>query len=275
LKGNAIWFLVGIVVFILIAALTRSLYSHSNPAGSIEQGSFSTVTAKDSSELKIVSWNLHRGEHLDDIIATLKNSDELQDADFILVQEIDAKGIQALAMSLEYNYAFSPAVYSREHDDEFGVGILSKWSLSDAKTVRLPNWLPRLAEERNAIKATATNGDRTLIVYSVHTDVIRMEPQAKFLAEEAGSQDNKIIVGGDFNTWRKSSIDALESTMQEIGLERLSTNAGNTFVNFGVPFTLDHIFSSTVKDYSSGVYYDTDASDHFPLWAVIKLPSQE
>ena len=31
--------------------------------------------------------------------------------------------------------------------------------------------------------------------------------------------------------------------------------------------TLDHIFSGEVLEYQAGVFRDTDASDHYPVWA--------
>ncbi len=54
--------------------------------------------------------------------------------------------------------------------------------------------------------------------------------------------------------------------MAEIGLKRLSKGAGYTFEWAAFKFTLDHIYS-TLGDYRSGVYRQTNASDHYPVWA--------
>lgn len=88
-------------------------------------------------------------------------------------------------------------------------------------------------------------------------------------------QNDPVILGGDFNTWQPASIIHLENVLTGIGLERLSRGTGYTLENGGIPFILDHIVSKDGLDYKSGVYRQTEASDHYPIWADIKFDFEE
>ena len=79
------------------------------------------------------------------------------------------------------------------------------------------------------------------------------------------------LSGGDFNSLTKGSVAYLEERFRQNGLERLSKNTGCTFQYFGIKLTLDHIFASAVEEFEAGVWRDTEASDHYPVWAKIKI----
>ena len=100
---------------------------------------------------------------------------------------------------------------------------------------------------------------------------MRGESQVEFLGRDVDGKDNIIILGGDFNTWLPDSIATLDDQMGIIGLKRLSKGTGYTFEWAGLKFTLDHIFSKGVLDYQAGVFRQTNASDHYPVWIEISV----
>ena len=84
-------------------------------------------------------------------------------------------------------------------------------------------------------------------------------------------QDKNVIVGGDFNSLTPGSIDYLEREFGKSGLARISSGTGPTFNYRGLQLTLDHLFSSPFEIFGSGVWRDTGISDHYPVWAEIRL----
>lgn len=266
----------GLTLFLILAFVwMRSIGNRSNPEGASTQGNYTNGTEKFDGTLKIVTWNLHYGTKLDQIISTLETTRELKDADFLLLQEIDADGVETLAKALQFNYFYAPSVFNDERQTEYGDAVLSKWPLHDPEKIRLPNILPGLAENRNAVNAVASVGGRDIRIYSAHMDVIWMEHQGKFMADEMTKQNDPVILGGDFNTWQPASIIHLEKILAGTGMERLSRGTGYTFERLGVPFTLDHIVSNDGLDYNAGVYRQTDASDHYPVWAILEFDFEE
>ena len=175
---------------------------------------------------------------------------------------------------LRYNYIFYPTVFSRKRQNEFGLAILSKWALEDPEKILLPNWFPGWIENRYAIKADVALQDKKVTVYNTHLDLAWMEPQGKFLAEAMTKQEDTVILGGDFNTWRPGSISYLERKLNHAGLERLTEGTGHTFEFNNLKFTLDHIFSMKGFNASAETYRQTGASDHYPVWVEIELQEE-
>jgi endonuclease/exonuclease/phosphatase family metal-dependent hydrolase len=253
----------------------KHILNYGDPQGPSQQASYADSAQALGAALRVVTWNLHFGQNLDRIIATLETSGKLQGADLLLLQEINADGVDKIARSLHYNYAYVPTVYSRQRGKEFGIAILSRWPLKESQRIPLPNWFPGWIENRYAIRAVASVGGREVAVYTVHMDLLWMEPQSQFLAEEMGEEPGPSILGGDFNTWRPSSVFSLENDMTGIGMDRLTNATGYTFQFSNFHSTLDHIFSAAGLHHTSGVYLDTNASDHYPLWAEISIDAQK
>ncbi len=229
---------------------------------------------------RVVTWNLHYAEKLDSVFAALEDVQQLQGADIILLQEMNIEAVEEISKRLHYNYIFYPAATHRQRREEYGNAILSKWPLSDPAKIVLPNWLPDWLQSRNAARATISLGGMEIVVYSAHFDTVWMVPrwagtQGEYLAEEAGHRDQFVILAGDFNTWTQGSIATLESGLESAGLKRLSKGKGYTFESSGLKLTLDHIFSGEVPEYQSGVFRETDASDHYPVWADLVMPDAD
>jgi endonuclease/exonuclease/phosphatase family metal-dependent hydrolase len=254
----------------------RALEDYSDAQGPRYTGAYAPPGRNFNGRLRVVTWNLFYGERLEQAIQTIKDAPELRDADVLLLQEIDAAGVETLAERLGYNYLFYPAILDHHRRVEYGDAILSKWPLSQPTKTILPVFLPGWLEGRISASANLSIGDKEITVYSTHLDITWMifqrgETQAQALRKAAGATGRFTIIGGDFNTWNLPSIRNLERQMGKIGLERLSEGAGYTFEWNGLKLTLDHIFSETGLDVRSGVYRQTEASDHFPVWAEIKF----
>lgn len=257
----------------------RALGDYTDPAGPLYEGSHAEEVGDFDGILRVVTWNMFYGDKLEQAIETLEDVPELRDADILLFQEIDAVGVETIAQRLHYNYVFYPAILDHHRRIEYGDAILSKWPLSSPTKIVLPVFIPGWLESRISTSATVFLGGKEITVYSTHLDITWMifmqrESQAEFLSRIAGEKDNFIILGGDFNTWNPASIVNLDKQMGKLGLIRLSKGAGYTFEWAGLQFFLDHVYSTDVLDYQSGVYRQTNASDHYPVWAQMSIDTR-
>lgn len=265
---------------VVILFSRRQIGDYSDPRGPYFEGYYGGEQAQSDGSLRVVTWNLHHAEFVEQVIDALDNVEELRNADVLLLQEVDLAGVESIAHRLGYNYVFYPAVLSRRSRVEFGNAVLSLWPLTDPEKIVLPNAIPGWLESRNAARATISMGSREILVYSVHLDTTWIIPtwvqsHEQFLVEEIERGNKFIILGGDFNSWTSGSIKLLENGLGKAGLVRISKGTGYTFEFSDLKLTLDHIFSGEVVDFEAGVYRQTNASDHYPIWADMEITGND
>ena len=56
--------------------------------------------------IKVVTWNIRYANRIEQAIRELKNEIALQDADILLLQEVDEKSVDKIAKSLRMMYVF-------------------------------------------------------------------------------------------------------------------------------------------------------------------------
>jgi endonuclease/exonuclease/phosphatase family metal-dependent hydrolase len=250
--------------------------NYDQPDEPFYEGHYAVSGQEPGEYIKIVTWNLSFAENLDPAIEALSQVDVLKDADILLLQEMDEVGVERIAEELAYNYVYYPASVHRRHNKNFGNAVLTRWEIIDHEKIRLPKTGPGNKHSRNAIKAKIMVSGLEVIAFSIHLETFwfmqaEEQRQAAFLANHVKSWDELVFIGGDFNSLTKGSIKYLEKSFGQVGLRRLSKNTGYTFKNFGLKLTLDHIFSSKVSTYETGVWRGSVASDHFPVWSVSSL----
>ena len=140
----------------------------------------------------------------------------------------------------------------------------------------MPHQNPKNNQIRIATHALVTMGDIEIPAYSVHTETVWLSPgkrieQILTLIEDMNEVSDYIIVGGDFNTVTPQSVANLDNRFAQIGLTRVSEEAGHTFERGGLDFTMDHIYVKGMSPLANGVWADTQASDHFPVWAELTI----
>jgi len=84
-------------------------------------------------------------------------------------------------------------------------------------------------------------------------------------AEESKGADC-IIIGGDFNTLTPASEQILTERMEFAGLEPAAEDVGGTVGVGRYGLQLDHIFTRGFNTLESGVWQESEASDHYPIW---------
>jgi endonuclease/exonuclease/phosphatase family metal-dependent hydrolase len=249
--------------------------NYNDPLGPVYVGNYAKEILVDDGSIKVVSWNIRYGDSIEAAIKTLSEAEELIGADILLLQEMDDAGVDQIARSLSYNYVFYPTIYRSKHEKLQGNAILSRWPIRSHKKILLPKFMSEIMQTRIAVKAVIPVGSLEMDVYSVHLETIWLLPfarnaQSDLLVNQINPAKYN-IVGGDFNSWNDLIINHLDQQFKQVKMERVTEEAGHTYGTNGLLLTLDHIFSSEVMDYTAGVYRDSDARDHFPLWVELEM----
>lgn len=250
--------------------------------------------------LRVVSWNVFKGDDALAIERSLTTMPELASADFVVLQEVPRgdplsvpSGINLarhLAQVLRMDYVLAGQwdwTLVRGAAGEHGTAILSKYPLGNATIVRhtaTRDWYG--AEGRvggfMSLGADALVGGQRLRLYSTHLEV--RDPgggrarQARELRLDADRADrpSRQIAGGDFNTWLHSP-----TTLVPLGAEPLVHEFfaagwrdgllgynGPTHLAVGGLFRqrLDWIFYRGVTGTPGTAARQARGSDHLPIY---------
>jgi endonuclease/exonuclease/phosphatase family metal-dependent hydrolase len=264
------------ILYVLLIPACQPIHNFLKPDEPIFTGSYADAKHVFNEEIKVITWNIKFSEKIDEALAELNNVEKLKDADIILLQEMNEEGVDKIAKSLEYNYVYYPASIHTHHGKNFGNAILTKMQISDSQKIVLPHQNPKNGQKRIAVRATIVINDYKVLVYSVHTETFWLSSrqrgsQLDYLINNTGNEFKFVIIGGDFNTITPKSVVNLEKRFGRFGLERASKSAGPTVERGVFKFAMDHIFASNLTGLETGVWSETKASDHSPLWAVLSF----
>jgi len=229
--------------------------------------------------LKVVSYNIEYALKISKAIDLLKHYEELKDADVILLQEMDAEGVEKIAQALEYNYVYYPAVIHPIHGKDFGNAVLSKWSIIDDEKIILPNLSTR-SRQRIAVGATLQIEDKLVKVFSLHMGIFvkpsERKKRVRTILETVAPSIDYCIVGGDFNTFTKKDHKEIQEAFTKSNFEFATEGIGWTnrhwYLFFNKP-ALDHIYTKGMHVASAGKIMDRTASDHLPIWTELSFES--
>jgi endonuclease/exonuclease/phosphatase family metal-dependent hydrolase len=250
-------------------------------------------TASDRAEpesLKVVSYNIRwrGGEELEQLIKLLREDPEIGGAQVIGLQEVDrdkkrtgnVNTARRIAEALGMRYAWAaPPDTDKDGEEETGVALLSSYPLSDVERVLLEGEGPD-GRRRVAVGATVHVGRTPLRVYSVHAET-RMPVEKKIGHWRTVLEDLKrfpeargAIVLGDFNTIKQKDVNAARKLFAGAGFNTPFADGKTTWKTFIVELKLDWLWLRGLDATGFGIDKSVDLSDHWPLWAKVKLPSQ-
>jgi len=244
-----------------------------------QQLDFSTENPAKKERIKVVSFNIKVSEKINKAIEQIKEED-LNDADIILLQEMDNLGVEKIANALNFNYVYYPAFI--KNDKEFGNAILTKWSIKNHQKIILPHQDSPKKRQRIVVAATVVINNTEIGVYSVHLGTTlaehQREDQVDTIIRAISSAGIKhCVVGGDFNTYNDINTEAITYPMEMAGFAHSSKHIDWTF-KYKVLFipvkksALDHIFTRGMKTLNCGrCKNNKKASDHFPVWVELEL----
>jgi endonuclease/exonuclease/phosphatase family metal-dependent hydrolase len=239
--------------------------------------------------LKVVSYNIRyrAGEDLKELIRLLREDPVLGGAQVIGLQEVDrnkrrtgnVNTARQLAEGLGMRYAWAaPPGADEDGEEETGVAILSPFPLKDVTRVLLAHEGPE-GRRRVAVGATLQIGKTSVRVYSVHAET-RMPVEKKVEHWQAVLEDLRqhpdaaAVVLGDFNTIKGKDVKAARRLFTEAGFQTPLADDDTTWKAFVVQLKLDWLWLRGLEARSAGIDKDVELSDHWPLWATVKLPNK-
>jgi len=261
-----------------------------------EIGRLAAPPAELPASLRLVSYNVHRGDNLPQLIEALRAHPELSRADVFLLQEIEsheaegASRARRLAEALHLNYVYAPARLKPDGATH-GLAILSRFPLADIEVLPLKQFNLRYNTRRRiALGATVQVGERRLRLYNLHLDT-RLNTadrlaQLRPVVEAACARPvQAVVIGGDFNTnafrwllhvvpiFRSNQAGAVDELMQANGFDTPFTDAGHTLRKRLLRLRLDSLYPRGLAVEGSGIDPQVEASDHAPLWLDVSWPT--
>lgn len=260
---------------LIIAVIFITASSHKN----IRAGDFA------GNAIKVITYNVHHcnppGKQdvidVNAIAAVIKK----QNADIVAVQEVDintnrsGKINEAAQLAVKAGYPSFFFAKAMDFDDgEYGILILSKYSLSDTKAYRLPMDSVNGGEQRMLATGTVTlPGGKTFRFGSTHLEAYNKTSrylQIKEICRIAEETSLPFIVAGDFNSNERSEVI---NTLDE-HFTRTCNNCPPTFGEDGETGAIDFIAfkpKETFAILSHNVVRNKTASDHMPVVAELQV----
>lgn len=270
--------MVGICLLFLHGCAHDSPFTQSDLR--LYSGSVDASNPAISDSLVCVSYNIAFSEKLDQALVDLANGAVPQQPDVLLLQEMDAEGVAYMAQRLGMNYYYFPSFIHPHHGRLFGNAVLSPWPLSRARTVALPHSNPLTDNYRTALAVDVQWAGEVVQVVSAHNatlivDLDKRLEQVVVMRDSLVSPVGPVIVGGDFNTGTNYEGLLFRRIMRLAGFRETRPPKGRTARGgaldlFGYHLKLDHIYYRELEFISSGVFRESSASDHFPIWGVFR-----
>jgi endonuclease/exonuclease/phosphatase family metal-dependent hydrolase len=252
-----------------LAAGCATARNYEDPSGPVLTGKSATAPGTAVASLRAVTFNIEFAEHVDRAVAVLSRPGPLRQPDVLFLQEMDEAGTVRVAEALGLDHVYVPsAVHPHTHRD-FGVAILSRWPLTDARKVPLPHEHRFRKLRRAAAVATAATPLGPVRVYALHLESPAgvwggaRRDQARAVLADLEGWSGAVIVGGDFNG--RGGADEMARGGLFWATRTVRRTAGL--------FSFDHILARglcAAGRHAAGVVRDDlHASDHHPVWAVL------
>lgn len=265
--------ILGLVV-LLPGIQAYTAINYSDPNDPYFAGSFAGENPKTVDALTIVSYNIWFGEDIDRALSEMKEIKSQNGLDILLLQEVDEIGTEQMARELKMNYVYFPAAIEPTYHKNFGNAILSRWPIINPQKLILPH--KSLSNRMNRIATTATIRipRDNILVYSLHTESVFSLPrhrkeQYTAVLNDIDPESKLVIVGGDFNSFSKETVEELENDYKLAGFVRASKGSGSTVAKYGIEMSSDHIFAKGFVVEDAGKLAGAKASDHLPIWVTL------
>ena len=226
-----------------------------------------------SHALRVVTYNVQWGKHIDRAINVLTTRAPLRDADIIVLQEMDAGGTRRIAAALGMSWVYYTAGVHPKLGHDFGNAILSRWPIVADDKLMLPHIGGLRHAQRIATAATVLVGTTPVRVYSAHlgtpSDIrpSKRRDQARTILADAARYP-LAVVAGDMNSHgigKAFRAGGFLWPTEHNGFTTAVFNWDHIFLKGFAPPAPDRPFRGIVRD-------TLGTSDHDPVWAVAQLP---
>ncbi len=267
-RSRRLWAAAGLLVLLGGCATSHNYLDANAPRYEYVFGAPPARAADDP--IRLVTFNIAHGQRIAEASQILAREPALQGADVIALQEMNGRGVEALAQALRMNAVYYPASLGPGDEGEMGNAVLSPWPIESSWKLLLPH-LGRVKQRARAASAARVRiGERSVVIYSVHlgsplgTGGGARREQAEALRDDAARLDEPVLLAGDFNS------QGIGSLFVAAGYFWPTRDVGRTVG----PFSFDHVFARGLEPAgspSAGVAREAkEASDHRPVWATLR-----
>ena len=243
-------------------------------------------TGKVNSELTVMSYNVHycspKGTvpqpNVDAIAAVIS---ELK-ADVVFLQEIDKNTLrsgkvdQLAQLSKKTNMPYTYFGKTIDYQGgQTGSGILSRYNLINPQTFPLPRVNPEdgsYVTDRVLITSTIVINERKVTIANTHLELTQENRDLQVIEIERilSTSNYPIIFGGDFNSTSESKT---MKSLFDLGFKKTCLKGCNTIPSDAPNREIDFILLRPEAKFEvkSHTVLRTEASDHLPITAVIKV----
>ncbi len=224
----------------------------------------------DTRALRIVSWNLHKGE------------DEGWEADLqrfaaghdvLLLQEaVLSAPVRKVLESAGHGWRMAGAfAYNGE---ERGVMVASRARPLDTCTLRAFEPLARLPKSAIVVRYRTTLPDATLAIANLHginftLGLESFRAQLEAVADELAAHRGPAVLAGDFNTWSQERHEVLNAITERLGMTPVEMIPDGRRRTFGRH--LDHLFVRGLRVVQAQAP-EVKSSDHNPILVTLTGP---
>lgn len=270
-------FLVIIIVVLCSSCRRVQVYADINYPKYLENGISDSIDDIDST-ITVVSFNIEKSLKVDLAISEIVNDTSFNNADIILLQEVDKKSVVKFSEQFSLNYLYYPIALNRSDKSEFGNAILSKYKISNEDKLILPH-KKRNGRIRNATNCIINIPNHPTLVYSIHMETIimsrakRMDQIDAIIKDIETKKVEHVILGGDFNTIVNKDLEIIIKKFDQSGVRFDSKSIGHTgsyFLGLIKPSN-DHFFSRNMTTLETIKLIDSKSSDHLPVLIKYRL----
>jgi endonuclease/exonuclease/phosphatase family metal-dependent hydrolase len=228
---------------------------------------------KMSGKIRVFTYNIQFAKKVKHAVDLIKNHPNLNQADIVLLQEMDHEGVRHISDELGYNFVYYPAVKHPNHGRDFGNAVLSKWPIAEHQKMILPHIeLNKL--QRIAVLASVSIGPHKVLAVSIHMGVwlkteLRIR-QTRSILQAIPDAEKYCIIGGDFNTLTKKNYYATIDPFIHDGFNLATKNIAWSYKHWYImnkKTSLDHIFTKGMRLLETDKVQSKKPSDHYPIWA--------
>jgi endonuclease/exonuclease/phosphatase family metal-dependent hydrolase len=244
--------------------------------------------------IRVATFNVHFGKDSAAIAGLFKENENLAQVDVLLIQEIEHRTKEKLARTarvaraLGWNYVYVPNRELNRGRGTHGIAVLSHMPIENTAPIQLPFYPTPQPRPRVAVGFEVTVNGKPVKIFNVHlSGALNFEERIQQLATVVQSTgtvgSTPVILGGDFNTvpllmlgrtvpvFFSNQKEKVYAYLEDAGFATTCRAAGHTFRVGPARFQLDGVYAKNAAVVKFGVERGRRISDHYPLWADVRV----
>lgn len=215
----------------------------------------------------LLNWNVHKNNHSLKWLHDFGQIIHDHAPDFIAFQEYKTKSKRSiLDSSKEYGYGFFSNIEMRKED--YGLISAATYDIDEFNPIFSEHVEPLIKTPKISF-FTQYNLENNQKLTLINTHMINFVQNKKYLSqikqlERLCTDQDILILTGDFNTWSTKRMNLLKNMTEDLGLSHVTFETNHHKKSY-LAHPLDHVFYKGLKPIKSEILNQIKTSDHKPL----------